>query len=147
MNPKLKIVFGVLLIAGLSSFIRSESKPIPERKRFYTNELQNGDSLVIISSFSGCFSESGFTLEIFMESDQFHLSYQEGGKSEIISKTLPLSFKKELSDFELRTVPNMAYGIGTSCKMIFKFNNERFDTIRECPQEKYYYRLLERIKN
>jgi hypothetical protein len=147
MKLKLEILLGILLSFGLLSFIALDSNAFFERERVYTYELKDGDSLVIISSFTNCFNDSRFTLKILMESNEIHASFIESGNSEVITKTLPLDFKKDLIEFELMTDPNLKYGVGSSCMMMFKLNNEPFDTIRKCPQVKYYDNLIEKIKN
>lgn len=143
----INIVLGVSLTFGLLSFTGVDSKTFPEQKRIYTEDIENGDSLVIINSFTNCFNDSRFTLKLLMEANEFHVSYTERGHSETITKTLPLDFKKELLEYELLTDPNMKYGVGSNCMMIFKFNDNLPDTIHECPQEKYYNNLIKRIKN
>ena len=81
-----------------------------------------------------------------MDSNEFKVSFTENDNQKIIKKTLPLDFKKELIEFELMTDPNLKYGVGSNCMMIFKLNDEPFDTISKCPQVKYYDNLIEKIK-
>ena len=59
---------------------------------------------------------------------------------------MPLDFKKDLIEFEIMTVPSLIYGVGSNCNTIYKLNNEAPDTVNECPSEKYYHQLINRIK-
>lgn len=81
-----------------------------------------------------------------MDSNEFKVSFVENNNAKTITKTLPIDFKKDLIEFELMTDQNLKYGVGSSCMMIFKLNDEPFDTIQKCPQVKYYNNLIEKIK-
>ena len=146
MKPLPHIVFGIILPLVISAFTSLATETALQRKQSYTANLQTGDSLVITNAFTNCFNDSKFTLKLYMLAKEIELSFHEEGQPKIIHKTLPLDFKKDLYNFEMMTDPNMAYGIGSGCQMIFKLNNQPADTLRKCPKEKHYQRLLERIK-
>ncbi len=140
---------GILIAISLFSFTESSITHSDFSNRIYTNELSNGDSLLIINSMTGCFLGEKFELKIIMDKDLYYVSYIEHHHSKLlkIDKTFPLDFKKDLVSFELLTDPNLSLGIGSNCMMIFKLNDELPDTINKCPKEEFYYNLINRIKN
>lgn len=90
--------------------------------------------MLIISTFTNCFNDSKSSLKIRMDSNEFKVSFTENEDTKTVKKTFPLDFKKELIEFELMTDPNLKYGGGSNCMMIFKLSLEPFETIRKCTQ-------------
>lgn len=147
MKRPLKIIFSLALALGLLSIMGFAPEVHSPKERLYAKALQNGDSLFIMQSYSNCFNRAGFSLKLYRKSDSFHAILKESDSDEIVLKTMPLDFKKNLIEFEIMRDPPMSKGMGSNCRTIYKYNDAMADTVHDCPQTKYWRQLLDRIKD
>lgn len=143
---KLNPVLGLLLLLSFSSFEISQNHDYLQDRKLYATKLNNGDTLTITNSIQTCFGNDDFTFVIIQNHNELEVTYTNQTTKDTLIKTLPLSFKLDLIEYESRTAPYMSYGAGSSCMMIFTFNDQLPDTVHQCPEEQYLSNLIEKIK-
>lgn len=140
------LIIGTLFLTLVSFYSGREETSI-NSETFYGSRLAVGDSLSIASKFSNCFNEESFHLKILKKSDHLEVSLSRNNVKTVVAKQMSEETIKEIIAFEATLLPNHYYGIGSSCMIIFTYNNHKSDTLYRCPDETQYQSLIEKISN